>query len=76
MNKLRRKQLAAIIEKLEELTANLETLKEEEEDYRDNIPENLWGSERYEKADTACDNLDYAVSSLEEALSYIEEATE
>ena len=76
MNKIRRKQLAAIMEKLEELKADLETLKEEEEDYRDNMPENLWGSERYEKADTACDNLDSAVDGLDEIISYIEEATE
>lgn len=75
MNKIRRKQLAAIMEKLEELKADLETLKEEEEDYRDNMPENLWGSERYEKAEAACDNLDYALDSLEEAVSYIEEAS-
>lgn len=76
MNKIRRKQLAAIMEKLEELKADLETLKEEEEDYRDNMPENLWGSERYEKADTACDNLDSAVDGLDEIISYIEEASE
>ena len=53
----------------------LEALKEEEEDYRDNIPENLQGSERYEQAEEACDNLDSAFDGLEEVISYIEEAT-
>lgn len=76
MNRIRRKQLAELMSKMEEIIADLEALKEEEEDYRDNIPENLQGSERYEKADEACNSLDSAVSSIEDALSYIEEATE
>ncbi len=46
----------------------------EQEEYRDNMPENLQGSERYEKADEACDNLRGALDSLEEAINYIEEA--
>lgn len=40
----------------------------------DNIPENLQSSERYERAEAAVDALYSAVSSLEEALDYIEEA--
>jgi hypothetical protein len=47
----------------------------EEEEYRDNMPENLQGSERYETADTACDNLQSAIDSLEEAFEYLNEAT-
>ena len=54
--------------------SELECLKEEEEEYRDNMPENLQGSERYERADEACDSLDSAYSSLEEAIEYIDEA--
>ena len=76
MNRIRRKHLAELMGKMEEIIADLEALKEEEEDYRDNMPENLQGSERYEKADEACDSLDSAVSSIEDALSYIAEATE
>lgn len=45
-------------------------------EYRDNIPENMQESERYEKADEACDNLSSAVDSLEEAISSIEAAIE
>ena len=60
MNKIRRKALADIQEQLETLKEELEALKEEEEDYRDNMPENLQGSERYEAAESACDNLDNA----------------
>ena len=75
MNKVRRKNLQAIIDQLEELKGSLEDLQTEEE-YRDNIPENMQESERYEKADEACDNLSSAVDSLEEAISSIEAAIE
>lgn len=74
MNKNRRKALADVQVKIEELKGILESLKEAEEEYRDNMPENLWGSERYEKAETACDELDNAVDSLDDAISSIEEA--
>ena len=75
MNKVRRKNLQAIIDQLEELKGSLEDLQAEEE-YRDNIPENMQESERYEKADEACDNLSSDVDSLEEAISSIEAAIE
>ena len=76
MNKIRRKNLQAIIDQLEELKSSLEDLQAEEEEYRDNMPENLQGSERYELADAACDSLYDAVSSLEESISSIESAIE
>ena len=76
MNKIRRKNLQSIIDQLEELKGSLEDLQAEEEEYRDNIPENMQDSERYEKADDACDNLSDAVDSLEEAIACIEAAIE
>ena len=76
MNKIRRKNLQSIIDQLEELKSSLEDLQSEEEEYRDNMPENLQGSERYELADAACDNLCDAVSNLEETISSIETAIE
>ena len=48
MNKIRRKNLQSIIDQLEELKGSLEDLQAEEEEYRDNIPENMQESERYE----------------------------
>lgn len=76
MNRVRRKALQEIMEQFESLKDELEALMEEEEDYRDNIPENLQGSERYKKADAACDNLSDAVSTLEDVISSIEAAAE
>lgn len=76
MNRIRRKNLKEVILELEELKAILEDLTEEEKEYRDNIPENLQGSERYEKTEEACDNLEEAISYLEEAINNIENSIE
>lgn len=76
MNKVRRKQLDEVIAKIEEAKELLDVLREEEEEYRDNMPENLQGSEKYEMADEAIDNMSCAMDSLDEAISYIESAQE
>lgn len=76
MNKVRRKNLQSIVDQLEELKSSLEDIQAEEEEYRDNMPENLQSSERYELADAACDSLSDAVDSLDEVISSIEAAIE
>ena len=67
MNKIRRKELSIIYHEITELMERLEAVKDEEEEYRDNIPENLQASDRYAKADEA-------VSALEEAFDYLSSA--
>ena len=47
MNKARRKNIQDVVNQLEDLKSTLEDLQGEEEEYRDNIPENLQGSVRY-----------------------------
>ena len=76
MNKARRKALDEVISKIEEAKELLENLQAEEEEYRDNMPENLQVSERYEAADAAVDNMSSAVDALDEAISSIESAQE
>ena len=76
MNKVRRKELQELYDIISEAKDRLEMLHDEEEEYMENIPENLQSSERYEKAEAAVSALESASSSLEEALDYIEEAKE
>lgn len=64
MNKQRRKTIYEINTRLEALQGEMESLLDdiqavidEETEYRDNIPENMQGGERYEMADSACDSL-------------------
>jgi RNA polymerase-binding transcription factor DksA len=76
MNKIRRKTLQELFDIITEAKDNLEIVMDEEEEYKDNMPENLQCSERYEKAQEACDNLYEAISNIEEALECIESAME
>lgn len=76
MNKPRRKELDVLIEKIHLISEELECVMNDEEEYRDNIPENLQDSEKYTKADEACDSLQEAIDQLEESISNIEAAQE
>ena len=76
MNKQRRKEISDLIERFESLCGDVESILEEEEEYRDNIPENLQGSERYERAEEACDNISSALDSLDEVIEYLGNALE
>ena len=74
MNAVRRKRIDEIINQLEELRSELEYVMDEETEARDNMPENLQYTDRYQAMDEACDNLDSALSSIEEAMEYAEAA--
>lgn len=76
MNNPRRKKLNTILEQLVEIHAALEELKDEEQEYFDNIPENLRNSERYEKAENAVAALDDALSMFDDIADNIEIALE
>ena len=75
MNNIRRKAIGKIQEQLDELRSTLQDVLDEEQECFDNIPENLWGSERYEKADEALENLTCAMENIEEVVNYLTEAT-
>ena len=76
MNNKRRKALSEISDKLKVLKSQLEDIVGDEEEYMDNMPESLQGSEKYVIAEQACDSLYDAVSGIEEAISAIEEAAQ
>ena len=76
MNKVRRKTIEEIIASLESLKEDIQAVYDEEEEYRDNMPENLQSSEKYETADNAVEALDSAMSSLDEAIEYLNSAAE
>jgi hypothetical protein len=81
MNNKRRQRLEAInasltnlIASLEEEKSKIEDVLDEETECKDNIPENLQGSERYENAEAACDALESAIICIEDAIENIEDA--
>lgn len=72
MNKQRRKALAEIKEKAEQLFQMLESLRDEEQDYYDNMPEGLQASARGEAAEAAISSLDGAVEGLGQCIDELE----
>lgn len=74
MNKDRRARIQALINKLEDIREDIDFIKDEEQEYYDNMPENFQMGEKGDKAQEAIDNLDYAYSSIEEVVEYLEEA--
>ena len=76
MNKARRKELERAIELMEEARDIIEDCKAEEEEYIENMPENLQYSEKYDIAEAAVEAMERAVESVEDAISNAEEASE
>lgn len=76
MNKMRRKKISSIVSDLTRIQEEIESIRDDEQDYFDNMPENLQGSERGEIAESAIDALDAASGNLEEAIGNLENAAE
>lgn len=76
MNKARRGQIETVKSELEALSERIESIRDDEQDYFDNIPENLQDSERANMSEAAIDALDSAIDSISEAISSLEEAAE
>lgn len=88
MNKMRRKEIYAVIARLNGLTLendmekiheqlldiidDIELILSDEECYKDNIPENLQNGSRYEESEYSCDCLQDAINELE----YVEDEEE
>ena len=81
MNKNRRKELMEWVRKAEEwatrgreLKDELENICSDEQDYFDNMPENLQGSMRGADAEDAIDAMNEAIESMDNAIEAAEEA--
>lgn len=72
MNAKVRKEIAKHIASLNEIKDKVESIMENEQEKYDNMPEGLQDSERADEMLEAVDNLDSAVSSIEEAVEYLE----
>lgn len=68
MNNLRRKRIAKLVDMLSNVKEAFDSIAEDEEEYIDNIPENLQNSFRYEEAEEALYNLNEVVSSLDDVI--------
>lgn len=71
MNRSRRKRLAEAFEKLEEVKAILESVREEEEESLENLPDSFRYGDKGEEMQNYIDMLDEACGCLEDANSVI-----
>lgn len=76
MNKRRRADLESITTSLSELLERLESLKDDEEEYYENMPDSIQAGVKGESTEAAINALELAQDSLDEAISYINEAVE
>ena len=65
MNKLRRKEIAKAIELMEEAREILETVRDEEQEAYDNMPESLQNSERGETMEEYISTIEGCMDNLE-----------
>lgn len=71
MNKNRKNELINLNEQIEVLKSRLEDILNEEQEYYDNVPENMQSGERYENSENAISEMESAISSLDEAMENI-----
>ena len=64
MNKERKRKIKDIRNELSDLQCRLSSLRDDEEEYYDNIPENLQGSERAEESEEYVRLLDEIVDHI------------
>lgn len=76
MNKDRRKRISALIEQIENLSADVVALADEEQEAFDNLPESLQDGERGQAMSDAVDKLNDAASDLSNAATTLSETLE
>ena len=76
MNKVRRASLQKLFDRLTEIQEEIESIRDEEDESRENMPENLQNSERYEQSETASANMDEAIEYISSACDSLESAME
>lgn len=72
MNQARRNKLKRAIEHLNTASELVEDVLDQEQDCVANYPENLQGSQCYEKMEEAADSLDDAIDSITQAVITID----
>lgn len=76
MNKARRKELASIVELIEEARERLESVKDEEQEDFGNMPESLQDSERGETMQEYIDTMEELLDALDDGVDELQEIAE
>jgi hypothetical protein len=76
MNNPRRKTIDKIIASLDDIKNDVTGVGEEEQEYRDNAPENMMYSEKYERAEEVAQILEEISDEIYEIVTRLEEVKE
>ena len=76
MNNKRRDSLRSTTVLLDNVSAAISRVLDEEQDSVDNIPENLQYSENYERMEAAIEKLEEVIDKIDEIKELIQEAAE
>lgn len=68
MNKQRREKIREVRNEIETCMNKLQTILDEEQDYFDNMPENLQGSMRGSDSEDAIDTMESCIDGLDEII--------
>lgn len=74
MNKKRQQIIDQLTSELTDIQSRLETVRDEEREYYDAMPENIQAGEKGERALTAAEALESAYEQVTEALTSLDEA--
>jgi F0F1-type ATP synthase membrane subunit b/b' len=69
VNAARREQIGTIADAIEQLRVDLESLRDEEQEYFDNMPESFQQAQKGQDAEAAVDSLSESVDGLDEVVS-------
>lgn len=73
MNTQRRKQVLLIIRKLNDTLRDLQSIRDEEDEARDNMPENFQNTDKYLDSEAASEAMDDVIDTIDAAISLLEE---
>lgn len=76
MNKKQRKQLQDLCSQVGDIKCEVETIRDEEQEKIDNLPDSLQGSSKEDEYQEGIDALEEIISSLEETIDNFGEVTE
>lgn len=75
MNRERRRQIRNVIKKIDGAASELENLRDDEDNARESMPENLHNSDKYSESERISDIIGDAISDLHQITSDLEEIT-
>ena len=72
MNKTRRQEISNVVTRIGMVKDTLQDILNDEQDYFDNMPENLQGSTRGMDSEEAIDVMEQVIEALEEAIENLD----